>query len=104
VTFILAATKLVAFRASSSRWRSPRDFGVAAWYLFRLWRSNSSWRPATPVRRPRDSGLARLLVVFCFGLIHGLGFASASGSTSPGRGRCGRCSCSTSASRPCRSA
>ena len=86
VTFVLAALGLVRPPASVVEPAIALSIAVvAAWPLWRLWR-----------HRPHDPGLdtlgdghfsldragwTRLAVVFCFGLAHGLGFASALGIT-----------------------
>ncbi|MDX3070928.1 HupE/UreJ family protein [Streptomyces sp. MI02-7b] len=56
---------------------------VAGWYLWRIWRRRGH---ATDIETSGDShfsldraGWTRLGVVFCFGLVHGLGFAGALG-------------------------
>ncbi|MFD0520216.1 HupE/UreJ family protein [Paractinoplanes durhamensis] len=56
---------------------------VAGWYLFRIWRRGDH---ATDLATSGDghfaldrAGWLRLAVVFCFGLVHGLGFAGALG-------------------------
>ncbi|MFC5264743.1 HupE/UreJ family protein [Kribbella qitaiheensis] len=84
VTFIFAALGLV---------RAPAAFiepvialsiaVVAGWHLWRLWRQGPL---AADLHTPRGghlsldrAGRVRLAVVFCFGLVHGLGFASALG-------------------------
>jgi hypothetical protein len=60
---------------------------VAIWYLWRVWRERSepSALLAPPAnRRGLDRlDVARLGVVFGFGLLHGLGFASALGIDEP---------------------
>lgn len=82
VTFILAALGLV----SVPSWFIEPVIAlsiaiVAAWPLVRLFRREDS--PPEPVGRGHLSldraGWVRLGVVFCFGLVHGLGFASALG-------------------------
>ncbi|MEZ7003642.1 HupE/UreJ family protein [Streptomyces sp. AD55] len=84
VTFVLAALGLV---------RVPEWFVepvialsiavVAGWHLWRLWRHPSHVTGLRPFDRGRPgldrAGWTRLAVVFCFGLVHGLGFASALG-------------------------
>ncbi|MDX3354672.1 HupE/UreJ family protein [Streptomyces sp. ME01-24h] len=56
---------------------------VAGWYLWRIWRRGDH---ATELEAPGQghfsldrAGWTRLGVVFCFGLVHGLGFAGALG-------------------------
>ncbi len=87
VTFILAATKVVSLPAIIIEPTIALSISiVAAWYLFRLWRdgdaANELTRDSGPLGLDR-AGWLRLLVVFCFGLIHGLGFASALGIDAP---------------------
>lgn len=60
---------------------------VAGWHLWRLWRRGTH---ATDLEVPGGghlsldrAGWTRLAVVFCFGLVHGLGFASALGIDQP---------------------
>ncbi|PJJ65271.1 HupE/UreJ family protein [Compostimonas suwonensis] len=63
---------------------------VAAWYLWGLWRHPSRTAAYDPTA-PQPSGWlgldradwTRLAVVFCFGLVHGLGFAGALGIDEP---------------------
>ncbi|EPD86338.1 hypothetical protein HMPREF1529_00390 [Microbacterium sp. oral taxon 186 str. F0373] len=87
VTFILAATKVVSLPSIVIEPAIALSISVvAAWYLFRLWRKGEAatelTRDAGPLGLDR-AGWLRLLVVFCFGLIHGLGFASALGIDEP---------------------
>jgi len=87
VTFILAATKIVSLPAWIIEPAIALSISiVAAWYLVRLWRKGEAatelTRDAGPWGLDR-AGWLRLLVVFCFGLIHGLGFASALGIDEP---------------------
>jgi hypothetical protein len=56
---------------------------VAGWYLYRIWKHGDR---ATEIDTTRGghfgldrAGWLRLAVVFCFGLVHGLGFAGALG-------------------------
>jgi hypothetical protein len=56
---------------------------VAFWHVWRIWRRG---RLATELETPSRShlsldraGWSRLAVVFCFGLVHGIGFAGALG-------------------------
>jgi hypothetical protein len=84
VTFILAALGLV--RAPASFFEPVIALSiavVAGWHLWRLWRRG---RLATDLETSRRghlsldrAGWIRLAVVFCFGLVHGLGFAGALG-------------------------
>jgi hypothetical protein len=84
VTFILAALGLV--RAPASFFEPVIALSiavVAGWHLWRLWRRG---RLATDLETGRRghlsldrAGWIRLAVVFCFGLVHGLGFAGALG-------------------------
>ncbi|MBN9178588.1 MAG: HupE/UreJ family protein [Microbacterium sp.] len=87
VTFILAATKVVSLPSSIVEPAIALSISiVAAWYLFRLWAKGEAAtelaRDSGPLGLDR-AGWLRLLVVFCFGLIHGLGFASALGIDEP---------------------
>ncbi|MFE7979112.1 HupE/UreJ family protein [Streptomyces shenzhenensis] len=56
---------------------------VAGWYLWRMWRSRGRAAEVEAVGVGRlgldRAGWVRLAVVFCFGLVHGLGFAGALG-------------------------
>ncbi|RMB82093.1 HupE/UreJ family protein [Streptomyces shenzhenensis] len=56
---------------------------VAGWYLWRMWRSRGRAAEVEAVGLGRlgldRAGWIRLAVVFCFGLVHGLGFAGALG-------------------------
>jgi hypothetical protein len=84
VTFILAALGLV--RAPASFFEPVIALSiavVAGWHLWRLWRRG---RLATDLETGRRghlnldrAGWIRIAVVFCFGLVHGLGFAGALG-------------------------
>ncbi|MFC4506036.1 MULTISPECIES: HupE/UreJ family protein [Streptomyces] len=84
VTFVLAALGLVQVPASFVEPVIALSIAVVAgWPLWRLWRRGSH---ATDLRTAGDGrlsldrgGWARLAVVFCFGLVHGLGFAGALG-------------------------
>jgi hypothetical protein len=84
VTFILAALGLVHAPASIVEPVIALSIAVvAAMHLWRLWRRGSH---ATDLETTSNGhfgldrpGWARLAMVFCFGLVHGLGFASALG-------------------------
>jgi hydrogenase/urease accessory protein HupE len=82
VTFVLAALGLVRVPAWFIEPVIALSIAVvAAWPLWRLWRRGSTDPDLTGnghfrLDRP---GWTRLGVVFCFGLAHGLGFASALG-------------------------
>jgi hypothetical protein len=84
VTFVLAALGLVHVTASFVEPVIALSIAVVAgWHLWRLWRRG---RTATDIEtNPRShlsldrAGWTRLGVVFCFGLVHGLGFAGALG-------------------------
>jgi uncharacterized membrane protein len=84
VTFVLAALGLVHVRAALVEPIIALSIAVVAgWHLWRLWRRGSH---ATDLEAAGDShlsldraGWTRLGVVFCFGLVHGLGFAGALG-------------------------
>lgn len=87
ITFILAATGVVSVPAAIIEPIIALSISiVAGWYLFRLFRERK-----TVDRLDRDSGplgldragWIRLGVVFVFGLVHGLGFASALGIDEP---------------------
>lgn len=84
VTFVLAALGLVDVPASIVEPVIALSIAVVAgWHLVALARRG---RAATEIRTTTDghlsldrSGWGRLAVVFCFGLVHGLGFAGALG-------------------------
>ncbi|MDX6258648.1 MAG: hypothetical protein QOH84_336, partial [Kribbellaceae bacterium] len=84
VTFVLAALGLVHVTASFVEPVIALSIAVVAgWHLWRLWRRG---RTATDIETNNRShlsldraGWTRLGVVFCFGLVHGLGFAGALG-------------------------
>jgi len=85
VTFILAATGLVAAPPALVEPIIALSIAVVgAWYLWRLARpgSSASEAPRGPLGLDR-SGWLRVAVVFVFGLVHGLGFASALGIDEP---------------------
>ncbi|NMO53863.1 HupE/UreJ family protein [Actinoplanes sp. TBRC 11911] len=84
ITFLLAALGLVDVPARVVEPTIALSIAVvAAWHLFRLWRRGDH---ATDLETPGEghfaldrAGWTRLAVVFCFGLVHGLGFAGALG-------------------------
>jgi hypothetical protein len=84
VTFVLAAVGVVDVPAGLVEPLIALSIAVVAgWYLWRIWRYGSH---ATDLESAGDghlsldrAGWTRLAVVFCFGLIHGLGFAGALG-------------------------
>jgi hypothetical protein len=84
VTLLLAALGLVTVPASVVEPVIALSIAVVAgWYLWQLWRKgprvgdlNTSSESHFALDR---TGWSRLAVVFCFGLIHGLGFAGALG-------------------------
>ncbi|MGW0808294.1 HupE/UreJ family protein [Nonomuraea sp. NPDC002799] len=84
VTFVLAALGLVQVPASFVEPIIALSIAVVAgWHLWRLWRRRSH---ATDLEQAGGgrfgldrAGWTRLAVVFCFGLVHGLGFAAALG-------------------------
>jgi hypothetical protein len=87
VTFILAATGLISAPAQIVEPIIALSIAVvAAWHLWRLWRrgdaANELDRNSGPLGLDR-AGWLRLAVVFLFGLVHGLGFASALGLDEP---------------------
>ena len=87
VTFILAATGLVSVPATIVEPIIALSIAVvAAWYLWRLWRRGDAAdeldKSSGPLGLDR-AGWVRLAVVFLFGLVHGLGFASALGIEEP---------------------
>lgn len=85
ITFILAALGVVHVRAGFVEPAIALSIAiVAAWHLWRSWRGG----PNAPVDAGLEggghlsldrAGWSRLGVVFCFGLVHGLGFAGALG-------------------------
>ena len=84
VTFILAALGLVAVPASLVEPVIALSIAVVAGlHLWRIWRRRSHAADLEAAARGHfgldSAGWARLAVVFCFGLVHGLGFASALG-------------------------
>jgi len=87
VTFILAATGLISAPASIIEPVIALSITiVAAWHLWQLWRrggvTDTLDRSSGPLGLDR-AGWLRLGVVFLFGLVHGLGFASALGIDEP---------------------
>ncbi|WP_213002796.1 HupE/UreJ family protein [Winogradskya consettensis] len=79
VTFMLAALGLVEVPARVVEPIIALSIAVvAAWYLYRLWRRGSH-ATDLPDHGLDRAGWTRLAVVFCFGLVHGLGFAGALG-------------------------
>ncbi|MFE9658193.1 HupE/UreJ family protein [Micromonospora sp. NPDC006431] len=84
VTFILAALGLVQLPASFVEPAIALSIAaVAGWHLWRIWRRRSHAADLETTGHSHLSldraGWARLAVVFCFGLVHGLGFAAALG-------------------------
>lgn len=82
VTFVLAALGLVRVPASFIEPVIALSIAVvAAWPLWQLWRRRSHATELDTVGHFAldRAGWTRLAVVFCFGLAHGLGFASALG-------------------------
>ena len=84
VTFILAALGLVHVPASLVEPVIALSIAVVAGlYLWRIWQRGSHATDLETVGHGRlgldAAGRTRLAVVFCFGLVHGLGFASALG-------------------------
>ncbi|MFF4761795.1 HupE/UreJ family protein [Streptomyces sp. NPDC001292] len=84
VTFVLAALGLVQVPAWFVEPVIALSIAVVAgWHLWRLWRRRSHATDLQTFGRGHLSldraGWTRLAVVFCFGLVHGLGFASALG-------------------------
>ncbi|AWS43864.1 HupE/UreJ family protein [Streptosporangium sp. 'caverna'] len=88
VTFILAALGLVDVPSAIVEPIIALSIAVVAgWHLWRLWRRRSHATDIEDLGRGHFSldraGWTRLAVVFCFGLVHGLGFASALGIDQP---------------------
>ncbi|MEV0975197.1 HupE/UreJ family protein [Microtetraspora glauca] len=84
VTFILAALGLVEVPASFVEPVIALSIAVVAgWHLWRIRRRRSHAAELATLSRGHLSldraGWTRLAVVFCFGLVHGLGFAAALG-------------------------
>ena len=87
VTFILAATGVVAAPAEVVEPTIALSIAVVgAWYLWRMWRGgkvDQDLSHAHGFLRLDRAGWLRVGVVFLFGLVHGLGFASALGIDEP---------------------
>ncbi|WP_329034243.1 HupE/UreJ family protein [Streptomyces sp. NBC_00178] len=84
VTFMLAALGLVEVPARAVEPVIALSIAVVAgWYLWRIWRQGDHATDLEPAGDGHFSldraGWTRLGVVFCFGLVHGLGFAGALG-------------------------
>ncbi|MGW4642810.1 HupE/UreJ family protein [Sphaerisporangium sp. NPDC004334] len=84
VTFVLAALGLVRLPASFVEPVIALSIAVVAgWHLWRIWRRRSHATDLVTTGRGHfgldTAGWTRLAVVFCFGLVHGLGFAAALG-------------------------
>lgn len=84
VTFVLAALGLVQVPASLVEPVIALSIAVVAgWHLWRLWRRRTHTTDFDAAGQGRfgldRAGWTRLAVVFCFGLVHGLGFAAALG-------------------------
>ncbi|WP_229758697.1 HupE/UreJ family protein [Peterkaempfera bronchialis] len=84
VTFMLAALGLVDVPARVVEPVIALSIAVVAgWYLWRVWRRGDHATDLETVGSSHFSldraGWTRLGVVFCFGLVHGLGFAGALG-------------------------
>jgi hypothetical protein len=84
VTFILAALGLVKIPASVVEPVIALSIAVvSAQFLWRIWTRGADATALAATGHGRlgldAAGRARLAVVFCFGLVHGLGFASALG-------------------------
>ncbi|MFJ2648550.1 HupE/UreJ family protein [Streptomyces sp. NPDC087420] len=84
VTFLLAALGLVDVPARVVEPVIALSIAVVAgWYLWRIWRQGGRAADLETEGRGHFSldraGWTRLGVVFCFGLVHGLGFAGALG-------------------------
>jgi hydrogenase/urease accessory protein HupE len=84
VTFMLAALGLIDVPARVVEPVIALSIAVVAgWHLWRIWRRGDHAADLEPAGRGHvsldRSGWIRLGVVFCFGLVHGLGFAGALG-------------------------
>ena len=83
-TLVLAAFGLVHVPSSVVEPLIALSIAVTAgWYLWRVWRRGEHATDLVTASRSHlaldRAGWARLAVVFCFGLVHGLGFAGALG-------------------------
>ncbi|WP_136588215.1 HupE/UreJ family protein [Microbacterium hydrothermale] len=87
VTFILAATGVISAPPEVVEPTIALSIAVvAAWYLWRLIRGDRGDQDLTATHgflRLDRAGWSRVVVVFVFGLVHGLGFASALGIDEP---------------------
>lgn len=88
VTLILAALGVVHVSSSVVEPIIALSIAVVAgWHLWRLWRRGSHATDLDDSAGGRfgldRAGWSRLAVVFCFGLVHGLGFAGALGIDQP---------------------
>ncbi|NYF10016.1 hydrogenase/urease accessory protein HupE [Leifsonia sp. AK011] len=88
ITFLLAALGLVTIPASIVEPVIAMSIAiVGAWYLWTVWRRRGHEFDPVPVPRGlwglNRADWLRLAVVFAFGLVHGLGFASALGIDEP---------------------
>jgi hypothetical protein len=89
VTFLLAALGVVSVPSFVVEPIIALSIAVvAAWYLWGLWRRRpyvfTTFEPVRTGRLGMDrADWTRLAVVFCFGLVHGLGFAGALGIDEP---------------------
>lgn len=86
VTFIMAALGVVTVPAAIVEPAIALSIAVVAiWYLWRVWVERRNPLPEIPGNPKRfgTTDAARLIVVFLFGLMHGLGFASALGIDEP---------------------
>lgn len=83
LTFIMAATGLVSVPERVVEPVIALSIAVvAAWYLLRLWQRGELVDDLSPESGPLGvdrAGWLRLGVIFIFGLVHGMGFASALG-------------------------
>ena len=87
VTFILASTGVVSAPAEIVEPIIALSIAVVAgWHLWQLWRRRDSKELLDTVHGPLGldrAGWLRLAIVFLFGLVHGVGFASALGIDEP---------------------
>ena len=87
ITFIVAALGVVTVPAAIVEPAIALSIAVVAiWYLWRIWLDRKN--PLAELERATRTGFdtadfARLIVVFLFGLMHGLGFAGALGIDEP---------------------